>query len=49
MTNGQIYVLISIGCVLVIGSWSILIAIALDKSRAEIKKLKQELKDLIPF
>jgi hypothetical protein len=49
MTNGEIYVLISIGCVVVIGAWSISIAIALDKSLAEVKRLKQELKDLIPF
>jgi uncharacterized membrane protein len=49
MTNIQIYVLISFGCFFVIGAWAIFIAIGLDKARAEIKKLKQELLDTIPF
>jgi hypothetical protein len=47
MNNGFIFV--AIGCVLVVGAWSIFLAVALDKSLAEVKKLKQELKDLIPF
>jgi hypothetical protein len=47
MNNG--FVFVAIGCVLVIGGWSVLIAIELDRARAEIKKLKQELTDLIPF
>jgi uncharacterized protein YjeT (DUF2065 family) len=47
MTNGFIFV--AIGFVVVIGGWSIFLAVALDKSMAEVKKLKQELKDLIPF
>jgi hypothetical protein len=49
MTNEQIYVFISIGLVLFIGSWALVIAVMLDKARAEIKKLKQEIQDLIPF
>ena len=38
MTNGQIYVFISIACVLVIGSWAVVISVMLDRARAEIKK-----------
>jgi hypothetical protein len=47
MNNGFVYV--AIGCFVVVSAWSIFISIALDKSLAEVKRLKQELKDLIPF
>jgi len=47
MNNGFIFV--AIGFVIVVGGWSIFLSVALDKSMAEVKKLKQELKDLIPF
>jgi hypothetical protein len=47
MSNG--FVFVAIGCVLVIGVWSVLLAVELDRSRAEIKKLKQEIDNLIPF
>jgi hypothetical protein len=47
MTNGFLFV--AIGCVLVVGAWSIFLAVELDRSRAEIKKLKQEIDNLIPF
>jgi uncharacterized membrane protein len=47
MNNG--FVFVAIGCFVVIGAWSIFLAIGLDKARAEIKKLKQDLLDTIPF
>jgi hypothetical protein len=47
MNNG--FVFVAIGCVLVVGAWSIFLAVALDKAQAEIKKLKQDLLDTIPF
>jgi signal transduction histidine kinase len=50
MTNIQIYVLISIGCVLLIGGWSLYLAVRLDKARAKIKHLQQEVYNLrTPF
>lgn len=42
MTNAQIYVLISIGSVLFIGSWSLYLAVKLQNALREIARLKRE-------
>ena len=47
MSNGFIFV--ALGCYLIVGAWAIFLAIRLDKARMEIKKLKQDLLDTIPF
>jgi len=47
MTNG--FAFVAVGCFAVVGAWSIFLAVALDRANAEIKKLKQDLLDTIPF
>ena len=44
MNNAQTYVLISIASVLLVGAWSLYLAVKLDKARTEIKEIKKLLK-----
>jgi hypothetical protein len=47
MTNGFIF--IALGFVAVLGAWSLVLAVMLDRANKEITKLKMEIKNLIPF
>jgi len=47
MSNGFIF--LAIGCVLVIGAWSVFLAVMLERANKEITKLKKEIDTLIPF
>jgi hypothetical protein len=51
MSNGLIYVCISIGSVLFIGSWSLYLAVMLDRANKLIEKQKREIAQMVlpPF
>lgn len=47
MPNGFIF--ICLGFIAVLGAWSLVLAVMLDRANKEITKLKMEIKNLIPF
>jgi hypothetical protein len=47
MNNG--FVFICLGFIAVLGAWSLVLAVMLDRANKEITKLKMEIKNLIPF
>jgi hypothetical protein len=51
MTNAQIYVFISLGCILFIGSYSLYLAVRLEQALKTIEKQKREIAQLVlpPF
>jgi hypothetical protein len=51
VSNSLIYVFISIASVLFVGSWSIFLAVELDKARAEIQRQKAQIAKMVepPF
>jgi hypothetical protein len=50
MSNTEIYVFMSIGSILFIGSWAILLAVKLQNALLEVARLKKENYDLrTPF
>jgi hypothetical protein len=51
MSNGLIYVFISIGCVLLIGSWSLYLAVRLEQALKTIEKQKRKIAQMVlpPF
>ena len=49
MTNEEIFVYVALGSVILIGSWSVALAVMLDKAHKEVAKLKHEIDTLIPF
>jgi hypothetical protein len=49
MTNGQVFFYVALGCIFAIGAYALVLAVALDRSLKTIEKLKQEIKNLIPF
>ena len=49
MTNQEIFVYVAIGAVVLIGSYSVFLAVMLDRAWKEVAKLKHEIDTLIPF
>jgi hypothetical protein len=51
VNNAQTYVFISIASVLFVGSWSLFLAVELDKAKAEIRRQKAQIAKMVepPF